>query len=108
MDTIRLCSLLSVRDPRRGESRMAFHFTRKPDGSILEPTFDGVMRAYNLEVTHIMYTEFEDLLSLYVFAAGHDWNALKEETLKICEEKKIARDWRLMWMGTSTRADTME
>ncbi|RKK12945.1 hypothetical protein BFJ66_g3962 [Fusarium oxysporum f. sp. cepae] len=43
MDTIRLSNLLSVRDPRRGESRMAFHFTNKPDGSILEPTFDYVM-----------------------------------------------------------------
>ncbi|KAJ0143764.1 Uncharacterized protein HZ326_13429 [Fusarium oxysporum f. sp. albedinis] len=91
MDTIRLSNLLSVRDPRRGESRMAFHFTNKPD-----------------EATHIMYTEFEDLLSLYVFAAGRDWNAHKEETLKICEEKEIARDWRLMWMVTSTGADTTE
>ena len=87
---------------------MAFHFTRKPDGSILELTFDDVMRAYNLQVTHIRYTEFEDLLSLYVFAAGRDWNAHKEETLKICEEKEIARDWRLMWMVTSTGADTTE
>ena len=55
-----------------------------------------------------MYTKFEDLLSLYVFAAGRDWNAHKEETLKICEEKEIARDWRLMWMVTSTGADTTE
>ncbi|RKL49080.1 hypothetical protein BFJ70_g2012 [Fusarium oxysporum] len=55
-----------------------------------------------------MYTEFEDLFSLYVFAAGRDWNAHKEETLKICEEKEIARDWRLMWMVTSTGADTTE
>lgn len=87
---------------------MAFHFKRKPDGSILEPTFDDVIRAYNLEVTQIMYTDFEDLLSLYVFAAGHDWTAHKEETLKICEEKEISIDWRLMWMVTSIRVDTTE
>ncbi|KAF4953275.1 hypothetical protein FGADI_6141 [Fusarium gaditjirri] len=109
MDVITLYTLLdlSVRDPDPGESRMEFHFTRTPDGTIPEPIFDGVIRAYNLEFTDIIYNECETMLSLYVFAAGHDWNAHREETLKRCEEEQIARDWPLTRMGTSTCVDNM-
>ncbi|KAF5588554.1 uncharacterized protein FSUBG_11474 [Fusarium subglutinans] len=108
MDPFSFFILISVQDPSPGESRMAFHFmcylqlrlvaesltqrtelsfhfTRKPESSIHEPRFDDVMRAYDLEVTNIMYTEFEEMLTLYVFAAGYDWTAHKQETLKICE-----------------------
>ncbi|KAF4419128.1 hypothetical protein FACUT_11586 [Fusarium acutatum] len=75
MDTINLLNLIAVPDPRPGERPMAFHFTPKPDSSIQEPRFDDVMRAYDLEVTKIMYTEFEDLLTLLendkIFSAFH-------------------------------------
>ncbi|KAF5696480.1 hypothetical protein FMUND_15686 [Fusarium mundagurra] len=108
MDFISMFKLITVRDPEPGESRMAFHFVRKPESSIQEPRFDDVLRAYNLEVTKIMYTEFEDLLTLYVFAAGDDWTAHKEETLKICEEKEIDRDWRLVRMVMSACVENME
>ncbi|KAF5535893.1 hypothetical protein FPHYL_13090 [Fusarium phyllophilum] len=108
MDAISLPNLITVPNPRPGESRMAFHFTRKPDSSIQEPRFDDVMRAYDLEATKIMYTEFEDLLTLYVFATGDDWTAHKEETLRICEEKAIDRDWRLLRMVMSVCVENTE
>lgn len=108
MDFISLLNLITVRDPEPGESRMAFHFTRRPESSIPEPRFDDVMRAYNLELTQITYTEFEDMLTLYVFAAGCDWTAHREETMKICEEREIDTDWRLMRMVMSTCVDNTE
>ncbi|KAF5248179.1 hypothetical protein FANTH_6109 [Fusarium anthophilum] len=108
MDPINLFNLVAVPDPRPGEIRMAFHFTRKPESSIQEPRLDDVMRAYDFEVTKIMYTKFEEMLTLYVFTAGYDWTAHKQETLKICEEKKIDRDWRLMRMVMSACVDNTE
>ncbi|CCT73180.1 uncharacterized protein FFUJ_10145 [Fusarium fujikuroi IMI 58289] len=108
MDVISFLDLITVRDPEPDESRMAFHFTRKPESSTQEPRFDDVMRAYNLEVTQITYTEFEDMLTLYVFAAGFDWTAHKEEAMKICEEREIDTDWRLMRMVISTCVDNTE
>ncbi|CZR48069.1 uncharacterized protein FPRO_12679 [Fusarium proliferatum ET1] len=108
MDFISLLNLITVRDPEPGESRMAFHFTRRPESSIPEPRFDDVMRAYNLELTQITYTEFEDMLTLYVFAAGCDWTAHREETMKICEEREIDTDWRLMRMVMSACVDNTE
>lgn len=108
MDFISLFNVITVRDPEPGESRMAFHFARKSESSTQEPRFDDVMQAYKLEVNQITYTEFEDLLTLYVFAAGFDWTAHKEETMKICEEEEIDTDWRLMRMVISTCVDNTE
>jgi DNA polymerase III psi subunit len=108
MDTMSLCSILSVRDPGPGESRMTFHFTRKPESSSVVPTFDDVIRSYDLENTQVLYTEVEELLSLYVFAAGHDWTAHGKEIMDICHEMEIFRDWRLVFMAASTCVDNTE
>ncbi|KAF5685655.1 hypothetical protein FDENT_6126 [Fusarium denticulatum] len=93
MDFISMFKLITVRDPEPGESRMAFHFVRKPESS--SKSQDSTM-------------SFEQMLTLYVFAGGYDWTAHKEETLKICEEKEIERDWRLMRMVMSACVDNTE
>ncbi|KAF5645859.1 uncharacterized protein FTJAE_2289 [Fusarium tjaetaba] len=108
MDFISMLKLITVRVPEPGESRMAFHFTRKPDSSIQEPKFDDVLRAYSSEVTDIVYTEFEEWLTLYVFAAGYDWATHHERMKKICDEKEIGTDWRIMRMVASTCVDNTE
>ncbi|KAF5599563.1 hypothetical protein FPANT_3316 [Fusarium pseudoanthophilum] len=108
MDFVSMFKLITVRDPEPGESRMAFHFTRKPESSIQGPKFDEVIRAYSPEVTEIVYTEFEELLTLYVFAGGYDWSTHHERMMKICEEKEIGTDWRLVRMVASTCVDNTE